>query len=128
MNPYPYFDDRWNQILAGCCMANIVAVLMPFLLPPGAVDLRQLTNPSWILGPKGVAILFLFAACLLGTLILWLNMWMYWARAGRPVLWMLLLIFGAWGPAIAFFFLVYRKDLEAFKLHDAEERRNLTHF
>lgn len=128
MNPYPYFDDRWNQILVGCCVANVVAILLPFMVQPGTLDLGQITNPSWIPGPIGVASLFLFAGCLLATLILWINMWMYWAGAGRPLLWMFLLIFGAWGPAIVFFWVVYRKDLEAFKLHDAEERRNLTHF
>jgi hypothetical protein len=128
MNPYPYFDDRWNQVLLGFCAANVIALMLPFVVPEGYVDLGHLSDASWVPGPLAIVTLFIFGACLLATLILWLNMWMYWARSGRPVLWMFLLLLGAWGPAIAFFFLVYRKDLEAFKQHDAEERRNLTHF
>ena len=34
----------------------------------------------------------------------------------------------AWGPAIAFHFLIYRKDLAAYKKYEAEERLNITHF
>lgn len=128
MNPYPYFDDRWNKVMVGLVVANVLALLMPFVLPEGWVDLGRLTDRAWVPNPLGIFTLFLFAACVLGTILLWANMWVYWARSGRPLGWMFLLLVGAWGPAIAFHFMVYCKDLEAFKKHDAEERMNLTHF
>ena len=127
-NPYPYFDDRWNKVLVGLSVANVLALLMPFILPEGSVDLGRLSDAAWVPHPLGVFTLFLFAACVLATIVLWINMWVYWARAGRPLLWMFLLLIGAWGPAIAFHFLVYRKDLEAYKQHEAEEQLNITDF
>ena len=128
MNPYPYFDDRWNQILVGLTAANVLALLMPLALPESYLELGRLSDPAWVPEPMGVATLFLFLACVLATIVLWINMWMYWARAGKPLLWMFLLLIGAWGPAIAFHYLVYRRDFEAFLKHEAEERRDLTHF
>ena len=128
MNPYPYFDDRWNPILVGLTEANFLALVLPFALPEGSLELGRLSDDSWVPTPMGVAALFLFFACVLGTIILWISMWMYWARSGKPLLWMFLLLLGAWGPAIAFHYLVYRKDFAAFQKHEAEERRNLTHF
>ena len=109
-------------------MGNVLALLMPFVLPKETVDLGRFFDPSWVPNPVGVLLLFFFAACVLATLILWINMWVYWARAGRPLVWMFLLLVGAWGPAIAFQFMVYRRDVADFKRYDAEERNNLTHF
>jgi hypothetical protein len=128
MNPYPYFDERWNKVLIGFTIANALALLLPLVTPEGYLDFSRLSDDSWVVHPAGALVLLLFAACVLATVILWVNMWMYWGRAGRPLLWMFLLLIGAWGPAIAFFYLVYRKDLEAFHRQDAEERMNLTHF
>lgn len=128
MNPYPYFDERWNKVLIGLSVANVFALLMPFVLPEGSVDLSRLSDESWVPSVFGVASLFAFCLCVLATIVLWINMWVYWARAGRPLLWMFLLLIGAWGPAIAFHFMVYRKDLAAFHKHEAEERLNITHF
>lgn len=128
MNPHPYFEDRWNQALIGLCVANVVALLMLLALPEGSLDLRRVLEPSWVTSPAGIGALFLFWGCVVGTIILWINMWMYWTRAGRPLGWLFPLLLGPWGPAIAFHFMVYRKDLEAFKRHDEEERRDLTHF
>ena len=128
MNPYPYFDDRWNNVLLGFTVANVLALLMPFVLPEGSVDLGRLSDPAWVPTKLGVVTLFLFVACVLASIILWVYMWVYWARIGRPLLWLFLLLVGAWGPAVAFHFLVYRKDLEAYKKHEAEERLDLAHF
>ena len=128
MNPYPYFDERWNKVLIGLTLANGLALLMPIVAPEGTLDFSRLADDAWVVHPAGVLALLLFAICVAATVILWVNMWMYWARAGRPLLWMFLLLVGAWGPAIAFHYLVYRKDLEAFHRQEAEERMNLTHF
>lgn len=115
-------------MLVVLCGANVVALLMLLAMPEGSLDLKRVLEPSWVTGTASIVALFLFWGCVAATIILWINMWMYWARAGRPLGWMFLLLLGPWGPAIAFYFMVYRKDLEAFKLHDEEERRDLTHF
>jgi hypothetical protein len=127
MNPYPYFDDSWNRILLGLAGANGLALLLWIALGE-EVDLGRISDPAWVPGVGDLALLFLFAACILATLALWISMWAYWARSRKPLVWMLLLLIGAWGPAIAFLFMVYRRDLAAFKQHEAEERMNLTHF
>jgi hypothetical protein len=127
MNPYPYFDDSWNRILLGLAGANVLALLLWIALGE-EVNLGRLSDPSWVPGVGGLALLFLFAACILATVALWISMWAYWARSGKPLMWMLLLLVGAWGPAIAFLFMVYRRDFAAYKQHEAEERMNLTHF
>lgn len=127
MNPYPYFDDRWNQIMVGLAGANALALLM-WLALGEAVNLGRITEQSWVPSAGGVMLLFLFGGCILATLLLWVNMWTYWSRAGRPLLWLFLLLVGPWGTAIAFLFLVYRKDLAAHKQQEEHERMNLTHF
>lgn len=123
-NPYPFYDDGWNRLLVVLAACNVLALVLGFGLPE-QVSLSHLGAPAWVPGVGGVALFFLYVACIIGTIILWGSMWVYWARAGRPMLWLFLLLFGAWGPAIAFLFLVYRKDLEAFRQHDAEERAHL---
>lgn len=128
MNPYPYFEDRWNEVLVVLCGANVLALLLFLALPEGSLDLKRVLEPSWVTGPASIVALFLFWGCFVATVVLWINMWMYWARAGRPLGWMFLLLLGPWGTAIAFHFMVYRKDLEAFKREEAEERLNITHF
>lgn len=127
MNPYPYFDDRWNQVMVGLAVANVVALLM-WLTLGEAVDLGRLTDDSWVPTLGGVLLLFLYGICIAATLLLWVNMWTYWSRAERPLLWLFLLLVGPWGTAIAFLFLVYRKDLAAHKQQEEHERMNLTHF
>jgi hypothetical protein len=127
MNPYPYFDDRWTKFMVGFAVANVVALLM-WLLLGEEVNLGRISDQSWVPTAGGVMLLFLFSACVLATLILWLNMWVYWSRAHKSIMWLLLLLIGPWGTAIAFLFMVYRKDLAAFKHHEEQERMNLTHF
>lgn len=119
-NPYPFYDDGWNRILVGLAAGNVVALILGFTLPE-RVSLSHLGDPAWVPGMFGVILFFFYVACILGTIILWASMFTYWARAGRPPLWLVLLLFGAWGTAIAFLFLVYRRDLEAFRQHEAEE-------
>lgn len=128
MNPYPYFEERWNKMLIGLTIGNVLALILPFALPEGSVDLGRLSDPAWVPNIGGVITLFLFVACIAATIILWVNMWIYWGRSGKPLLWMFLLLVGAWGPAIAYYYIVYRKDLAAFHAHEAEERLNITHF
>lgn len=128
MNPYPYFENRWNKVMVGLTIANAVALLLPFILPDGSLELSRLTDPSWVPDAAGIFWLFVFLGCVLATVTLWVNMWVYWGRAGKPLLWMFLLLIGAWGPAIAFHYLVYRKDFEAYQKHEAEERLSITHF
>src|SRR4051812_46857623 len=98
--------------------ANVVAILMGIFLGK-EVDLGRITDPAWVTGTGGALVVFIFALCVLATIILWINMWVYWSRSGKPILWMFLLLIGAWGPAIAFLFLGYRKDLAAHKKHEA---------
>lgn len=123
-NPYPFYDDGWNRILVGLAAGNVMALLIGFALPE-RVNLSLLGDSSWVPGIGGVALFFLYVACIIATIILWASMFAYWARAGRPLLWLFLLLFGAWGTAIAFLFLVYRKDLEAYRRHEAEELRQI---
>ena len=126
-NPYPYFDDSWNTALIGLAGANVVALLL-WIFGGDAVNLGRIGEPSWVPGIGGVILLFIFGACVLASLVLWLNMWMYWSRCGKPLLWMFLLLIGPWGTALAFLFLVYRKDVAAYKHQEEQERMNLTHF
>ena len=127
MNPYPYFDDRWNQIMVGLAVGNGLALLM-WLALGEAVNLGRISDDSWVPTLGGVLLLFLYGVCLLATIVLWVNMWTYWSRAGRPLPWLFLLLIGPWGTAIAFLFMVYRKDFAEFKRHEEHEKMNLTHF
>jgi len=126
-NPYPYFDERWNRTLIAFTAANALALLMPFVLPEGAVDFGRLSDSSWVPSATGVFTLFLFAACVLATILLWIYMWIYWGRAGRPLPWLFLLLIGPWGTSIAFHYLVYRKDLKAHRVHEAAEEAHFQH-
>jgi len=112
-NPYPFYDDGWNRLLVVLAAGNVIALLL-WLTLGERVSPARLSDPAWVPGTFGVVLFFFYVACMVGTLVLWVSMWMYWARAGRPLPWLFLLLFGAWGTAIAFLFLVYRKDLEAF--------------
>lgn len=109
------------------CMAvgNILALVLPFIVPTGWTQLSRISDDAWVPSGQEITVLAIFFLCVIGTVILWLNMWAYWARSGKPILWLFPLLVGAWGPAVIYFFHVYIGDLARFKTAEEEERAEL---